>query len=151
MNNKFFIKKRLTHEKISSFDSLEAGLIKLLLEADHRCSIGEGAGISSFSINSITSSINLRSFIFGFDKVPAGKHVSETHCWPPQSNPKISSLHPTLNPSDLFQNSDSASLIFLTWSLLRGSMDSNLSLSSVNVRSESFESFSFGWRLKIRC
>lgn len=125
----------ITQEKISSSDLLEAGLMGLLLRAVHRCSIGAGAGISSLFISCISSSMYSRSFILGFDKVPAGKHVSDTHCWPPQSKPRISSLQPTLYPSDFLQNSASAWLTFTTWSLLRGSRASNLSLSSVNESS----------------
>ena len=125
----------ITQEKRSSSAALEAGLIGLLLRAVHRCSIGAGAGIISFSISCITSSMNWRSFILGFVKVPAGKQVSETHCWPPQSKPRISSLHPNLYRSDFVKKSASAWLIFTTWSLLRGSRASILSLSSVNESS----------------
>lgn len=40
--------------------------------------------------------------------VPVGKQDSKTHCWPPQSNPKIWSVGPNLYPSLRFQNSASA-------------------------------------------
>ena len=121
-----------THENISSSPELEAGLMGLLLRAVQRCSIGAGAGISCFSMSCFRSSMNSRSFMLGLASVPAGKHVSETHCWPPQSKPNISSLHPTLYPSDFLQNSASAWLTFMTWSLFRGSKASSLSLNSVN-------------------
>jgi len=109
--------------------------MELWLRAVHRCSMGAGAGISSFSMSCFSFSMNSRSFKLGLARVPAGKQFSETHCWPPQSKPKISSLHPTLYPSDFLQNSASARLIFTTWSLLRGSRASSLSLSSVNESS----------------
>ena len=125
----------VTQENISSSDELEAGLMTLLLLAVHRCSIGAGAGISSFSMSCFSSSMNSRSFMLGLDSVPAGKHVSDTHCWPPQSKPNISSLHPTLYPSDFCQKSASAWLTFMTWFLFRGSRASNLSLNSVNESS----------------
>lgn len=125
----------ITHENISSWDKLEAGLMGLLLEAVHRCSIGAGAGTFSFSMSFLRSSMYWRSFMFGLPKVPTGKQVSETHCWPPQSKPRISSLHPTLYPSDFLQNSTSARLTFMTWSLFRGSRASSLSLNSVNESS----------------
>eukprot|EP01018_Ginkgo_biloba_P030114 Gb_36461 [translate_table: standard] len=80
------------------------------------------------------------SFKLGFAKVPAGKQTSETHCCPPQSKPKISSLHPTLYPSDFFQYSASAKLTCMTWSLFKGSNERSLSLSS--VKESSFTSVS---------
>ena len=123
---------KFTHENISSSDGLEAGLMGLWLRAVHRCSIGAGAGTFSFSISFFRSSMYWRSFMFGLPKVPTGKQVSETHCWPPQSKPRISSLHPTRYPSDFLQKSASALLTFMTWSLFRGSRARSLSLNSVN-------------------
>ena len=108
MTNYYPGKKFITQENISSSDGLEAGLMGLLLLAVQRCSIGAGAGISSFSISCFSSSMYSRSFMLGLASFPAGKHVSDTHCWPPQSKPNISSLHPTLYPSDFRQNSASA-------------------------------------------
>lgn len=102
-----------TQEKISSSMELDAGLIELLLLAVHLCSIGAGAGTSSFSISFNNSSMKSKSFMLGLARVPAGKQFSETNCWPPQSNPKISSLHPTAYPSDFLQYSASALLIFM--------------------------------------
>lgn len=120
--------------------------MRLWLRAVHRCSIGAGAGIFSLSISFFRSSMYWRSFMFGLASVPTGKQVSETHCWPPQSKPRISSLHPTLYPSDFLQNSASAWLTFTTWSLLRGSRASSLSLNSVNDSSFiSCSSFSSVW------
>lgn len=45
--------------------------------------------------------------------MPVGMATSKTHCWPPQSKPRSSSLHPTRDPLLLFQNSASAVLTFL--------------------------------------
>jgi len=70
--------------------------------------------------------------MLGLARLPTGKQVSENHCWSPQSKPKISSLHPTLYPSNVLQDSASARLTLTTWSLLRGSTASSLSLNSVN-------------------
>lgn len=109
--------------------------MRLRLRAVQRCSIGAGAGISSFSISCFSLSMYSRSFMLGLARVPTGKQVSDTHCCPPQSNPKISSAHPTLYPSDFFQNSASALLTFTTCSLLSGSSASSLSLSSVKESS----------------
>ena len=128
-------KTGITHEKMSSSAVLNAGLIGLLLRPVQRCSMGEGAGIASFCINSFSCSMYSRSFMLGLARVPAGKQVSDTHCWPPQSKPRISSLHPTLYPSDFFQNSASAWFTFPTWTSLRGSRAISLSLNSVNESS----------------
>jgi hypothetical protein len=49
--------EQVTHENISSSSELDAGLMGLRLRAVQRCSIGAGAGISSFSINCSNSSI----------------------------------------------------------------------------------------------
>ena len=103
--------------------------------------MGAGAGIFSLPINCINSSMYSKSFMLGLDSVPVGKQISETHCCPPQSKPKISSLQPTLYPSDFLQNSASAKVIFMTCSLFKGSRVSNLSLSS--VKESSFMSGSF--------
>lgn len=120
---------------MSSSTVLNAGLMGLLLRVVHRCSIGAGAGIASFSISFFSSSMYSRSFMLGLARVPAGKQHSDTHCWPPQSKPRISSLHPTLYPSDFFQKSASAWFTFATWTSLRGSRASSLSLNSVNESS----------------
>lgn len=73
-------KSFITQENISSSDGLEAGLKGLLLLVVQRCSIGAGAGISSFSISCFSSSMYSRSFMLGLASFPAGKHVSDTHC-----------------------------------------------------------------------
>lgn len=90
-----------------SGDESKAGLRGLRLLAVHRCSMGDGAGMPSLLIRFMTCSIYFKSCMSGFWIVPVGKHVSETHCWPPQSKPKISSLQPTLLPSLFFQYSAS--------------------------------------------
>lgn len=76
--------------------------------------------------------------MLGLASFPAGKHASDTHCWPPQSKPNISSLHPTLYPSDFRQNSASALLMLMMCFLLRGSRAISLSLNSVKESSSIF-------------
>ena len=78
-----------THEKMSSLLSEYAGDIGDVLRAVHRCSIGDGVAIPSFS--AITSNLFTKSMslLVVSLRVPIGIHISNTNCCPPQSNPSI--------------------------------------------------------------
>ena len=49
-------------------------------EADHLCSMGDGAATPDVSMRSNNSVINLMSDPSFFLSVPVGKHTSHTHC-----------------------------------------------------------------------
>mmetsp|Transcript_4631 Transcript_4631/g.13180 ORF Transcript_4631/g.13180 Transcript_4631/m.13180 type:complete len:260 (+) Transcript_4631:1231-2010(+) len=113
----------------------EQGDMLLELPLVQRCSIGLGAGILFLLISLSSSSIYEMSHPLGWSLVPHGNATSNTHCWPPQSNPRISSLYPTRIPSFDFQNAASALLIDSTHDGFNGSWASSTSRHSVGDRS----------------
>mmetsp|Transcript_57500 Transcript_57500/g.140997 ORF Transcript_57500/g.140997 Transcript_57500/m.140997 type:complete len:278 (-) Transcript_57500:995-1828(-) len=88
---------------------------------DQRCSRGAGAGMLLSSIIFKSSLVYSRSALDGLSIVPIGKATSETHCCPPHSNPRTSSLHSTRTPSLIFQHAASARFTRLMCSVLSGS------------------------------
>mmetsp|Transcript_27561 Transcript_27561/g.72858 ORF Transcript_27561/g.72858 Transcript_27561/m.72858 type:complete len:229 (-) Transcript_27561:710-1396(-) len=76
-----------THECKSSSPAECAGLILETERAVHRCSMGAGTASGEASAIASSSCMKPRSASSGLERVPQGNATSETHCWPPHSNP----------------------------------------------------------------
>mmetsp|Transcript_15477 Transcript_15477/g.20784 ORF Transcript_15477/g.20784 Transcript_15477/m.20784 type:complete len:204 (+) Transcript_15477:572-1183(+) len=123
---------RLSLSSMTGFPPPACVLAGLITESDplvHRCSIGAGAGICRFSINERSSFMYSMSAMDGVERAPAGKATSETHCCPPQSNWRRSTLDPIRYPSDCFQYSASAAFTRFTCPTSSGFITSSASLS----------------------
>lgn len=88
-----------TQQKRSLSDLDAAGLMPARELRVQRCSIGAGVGRSDASIMPSRSLMYPRSQPFGAPTAPQGKQTSDTHCWPPHSNPRMrSDLHTRVRP-----------------------------------------------------
>mmetsp|Transcript_18685 Transcript_18685/g.56486 ORF Transcript_18685/g.56486 Transcript_18685/m.56486 type:complete len:279 (+) Transcript_18685:582-1418(+) len=118
---------------MASGSNAAAGDMAEALREHQRCSMGAGAPMPMASMSPSSCSMYCRSAPLGFCRVPAGKAVSRTHCWPPQSKPSSESEGPHRYPELRRQKSASASFMRLTQSRSRAPLLSSASRSSENV------------------